>query len=238
MKHKYTAFVLLEVAIALVVLGIIGLASFNAIGQAAKQRKSHLTATRMDNLLTVLGGYVRSHGRLPCPSAPETSDQRGIERAACYAGAAFKGIIPYKTLGLAEAEVRDGWGRFITYAITPALALSIMEVNASSGKTDAYCQTAAAGSALNVVNAEGAPLVVESPTDFVGLVLISHGLSGGGAFIESGVQIPTTDASKSLNADESPRFVDKPLTSTFDDNVRWVTRNNLMTIYGKEPCSR
>jgi type II secretory pathway pseudopilin PulG len=239
-KHKYTAFVLLEVAIALVVLGIMGLASFNAIGQASKQRKIHLTSTRMENMLTVLGSYVRSHGRLPCPAAaPELSDQRGMERATCYVGAAFKGIVPYKTLGLAESEARDGWGRWITYAIAPALALSPTEVSASPGKTDAYCAAApVAGSTLTVVNGDGAPLMVESPTDFISLVLISHGPSGGGALTENGEQLPTTDISKSFNADESPRFVDKFLTPTFDDTVRWVTRDNLMALYGKEPCSR
>ena len=92
------------------------------------------------------------------------------------------------------------------------------------------------GGDLIVRDAEGQPHLATSGRDLMAFVLISHGISGGGAFTESGVQIPAMDADKIMNSGEGSEFIDKQTTKTFDDTLRWVTRDNLLALYAKSPC--
>jgi hypothetical protein len=45
----------------------------------------------------------------------------GFARASCGIYTA-EGLVPFRTLNLSEHDARDGWGRFMTYRISPVLA--------------------------------------------------------------------------------------------------------------------
>ena len=70
--------------------------------------------------------------------------------------------------------------------------------------------------------------------DFIAFVLVSHGVAGAGAFDDSGQRKPAV-GDKLKNLGSTP-FIDRPVIKEYDDRVRWVSRNNLMAMYAKQPC--
>jgi prepilin-type N-terminal cleavage/methylation domain-containing protein len=129
------------------------------------------------------------------------------------------GVVPWMTLGISENDATDGWLRRLTYRVDPSLvANSGMDMSlcdpastapspvvapvcaACSASSLATCtppQNFLLGKGLPIQNVAGA--VVMQPTPPLGsaptgaaYVLISHGESGGGGFLNSGVQATTT----------------------------------------------
>ena len=96
---------------------------------------------------------------------------------------------------------------------------------------------------LKVTNAEKQPVLdTEFSKDLIAIVLISHGASGSGSFDLKGERKETTSPDKMVNADTTPHFVDRGFSLAkedfFDDTIKWITRDNLMALYGKQPCKR
>lgn len=82
------------------------------------------TSTRQEFLIRELSAWVQRMNILPCPADPAvdpTSREFGFARKSCDATTA-DGIVPFRTLNLSEHDARDGWGRFMTYRISPVMA--------------------------------------------------------------------------------------------------------------------
>ncbi|TWI06218.1 prepilin-type N-terminal cleavage/methylation domain-containing protein [Luteimonas cucumeris] len=96
--HRQRGFSLVELAVVLVVLGLVTLLLVRFLGTAAHEQRevaSRSLLTRADDALLA---YAMVNSRLPCPD----SDGGGIED--CAAGQV--GRLPYKTLGLPDANAR------------------------------------------------------------------------------------------------------------------------------------
>lgn len=123
-------FSLIELAIVLVIAGIVmkyGLQSFAAY---AEQGFRDATTARLSAVEEALVLFVQRNRRLPCPAngtLPITNAQNGVEQldpaslanetTVCAAGNQFS-VVPWRTLGLASQDVAsDGWGRRITYRV-------------------------------------------------------------------------------------------------------------------------
>jgi type II secretory pathway pseudopilin PulG len=55
----------------------------------------------------------------------------------------FYGVVPFRTLGLRERDVRDGWGNYITYAVSPIAAgrdENSLPTVAPNNQIHAYCR--------------------------------------------------------------------------------------------------
>ena len=135
-SSKSAGFTLVEIAIVIAVIGIVTSGLVIGIPQYLNQKKVEATEQKMDFLMNVLSAYVQRHYRLPCP-ADTTGADRGMERnggdclrAGNAAGddvalfAQATGVLPWKELGLAENDVLDGWGRYITYKPAPHLTVN------------------------------------------------------------------------------------------------------------------
>lgn len=88
------------------------------------QDKALQTSHRQEFLIRELAAYVQRENRLPCPADPAVnpmSHDFGFARTSCSIYTAG-GIVPFRTLNLSEHDARDGWGRFMTYRISPVLA--------------------------------------------------------------------------------------------------------------------
>lgn len=137
-KNTASGFSLIELSIAMIVVGFLISIGFSLVPNYLQSAKVTAARTQMKEIQNAIEGFAVANNRLPCPDTTTTAD--GVEvfdatntnDCAAYHGfAAAKndtGNLPYRTLGLSNN--RDPWGRIIKYA---ALMMR---------STDAYCTTA------------------------------------------------------------------------------------------------
>ena len=180
------------------------------------------TQARMERIRAALHAYAVVQGRLPCPVAGATSDESatgaglaappGPSVTTC---AARDGTVPWVSLGLRSEEAQDAWGRKISYRVFDDLVRDDGVKNTASG--------------LSVKD--------EAPNRFA-WVLISHGVSGLGAWLPNGQPILPTPASQELaNTQPTGPFVRReesvvdldPATSPnhFDDVLMYESVEDL-----------
>lgn len=139
------------------------------------------TQAKMDKIMQAVASYASRHYRVPCPARPNNgrpdlanpafAEPFGFEAFSgvggvtmpqnCGATAATlvrEGLVPYATLGLNYDDVIDGWGNFITYAISPAFA-----EQPQTGRNDGFT----AGVAQGLPNADRAPIASGVAEQFV-----------------------------------------------------------------------
>lgn len=109
-------FSLLEMAIVLAIIGLIGGLTFPLLKRHFDHRHLAVTQARMTEIEDALAAFLVTFHRLPCPA----TDQSGFAKVACPDGQA-RGMVPYGTLGLNRETAQDGRGRFFTYAVHPDL---------------------------------------------------------------------------------------------------------------------
>ncbi len=133
-------FSLLELSIALAVIGIV-VAGGLSMSTSMVDRTAYVqTGNQMDEVDKALAAFVSVNNRLPCPADPALAigdANFGREQAAC-AGTATAvgtgaknvriGALPVRTLGLRDRMAADEYGNRYTYAVTENLT-----TNAVSG---------------------------------------------------------------------------------------------------------
>src|SRR5690606_4728308 len=121
-----SGFTLIEMAIFLLILGLVTGAFFAYYTTMQQNDIRNVTHVKQRRIAFSLGAFVQSHGRLPCPGRPDATPTRGYPldynatsapAGSCGAVSDRDGIVPYRVLGLSEEDVVDGWGRPFTYAV-------------------------------------------------------------------------------------------------------------------------
>lgn len=178
------------------------------------------------------------------------------------------GVVPWRALALTEDEATDGWGRRLTYRVFPALGIASWGMDMSScdpagteavqptpGKCTPGCTAAAltsctppsaflAAKGLEVRTVGGT--VVMSPAGVpptgAAYVLISHGETGGGGYLNTGIISTTTvvDGTEEMKnyadrAPAPPNYVDDSISDVsgaahFDDIV---SRPSVLAVISK-----
>jgi prepilin-type N-terminal cleavage/methylation domain-containing protein len=223
-----SAFSLLEMAIVISIMGVLLATALPSLMSMRMAHKQQLTETKCDHACYALASFALRAQRLPFPADPTAlAEQRGIENPALSTG-----ILPYRTLGLSIHDSFDGFSHPMSY--TPSPSLTRQQASSQS-----FCQRQiTAGTSFNITNEQNVSVLNMSLLkDFVAFVLVSHGPSGAGAFDQNGQRRPAHHPDKIHNSDGNYHFIDRPITADYDDRVRWVTRNNLMALYGKHPCN-
>lgn len=85
------------------------------------------TQEKLDVVKRALATYAHRNYRVPCPADPAAAPAMlGAEVKPSIGDkcAATKGIIPFKELGLAEVDVKDEWGNYLTYKVSPDFTLN------------------------------------------------------------------------------------------------------------------
>ena len=102
MKHHQTkGFSLLELAVIVLILGMITTLLWPLVNMRIQQRKTVAVHSQLERADWTLTGYVMAHARLPCP------DTDGDGRENCAAAANVIGALPYEDLGIADATARQ-----------------------------------------------------------------------------------------------------------------------------------
>lgn len=257
---RASGFTLIEVVVVMVILAIlIAMASALTRGVTAAQKRS-LTATRIATVDAALAQFVTQQKRLPCPAngtLPSADASAGVEMRdlvlnVCAPVNQQDGVVPWRALGLSEADATDGWDRRLTYRIDPNLAV-VNGMNMSwcdpagteapvEPATGRNCNTSCANTALNLCTPPYAFLAAKglivknlatpqvtvmdpgvNPHTGAAYVVISAGESGGGAYLSSGTLGVSTVGD---GTEEQRNWASKLHSSTYyyvDDTLAEVT---------------
>ena len=130
---------LVVTAMVVLMAGLIGLSLLYSLQSATREKQEEQTAVKMHHLIHALSGYYQRYSRVPCPADPDTAAVNppfGAERGSGVDGTAVgdcplvaeeDGIVPFKTLGLNEDDIRDAWGRYFTYHVNQSSSWSAAE---------------------------------------------------------------------------------------------------------------
>jgi prepilin-type N-terminal cleavage/methylation domain-containing protein len=231
-NHARAGFSLIEVAIVLIIMGVMLGAAMPSILRYRQQACLRETKERQDMVTYAVAAYAVINNRLPCPADPAAQgDKKGKSVNPCQTVAHAIGIVPYHTLGLPENQAKDGFGRYMTYAVPID---HNGQGNLCRARPDPLLQ-------LKDESGDVFPQNMQAGDNFVAMVLISHGPLGHGAYNPNGVgKIISSDASEKerVNGDNLV-FYDLPFSlgeNAFRHKLKWVSRNNLLAGYGRSPC--
>lgn len=218
-------FSLAELAIALVIIGLLLASAFIPLSTQVELRSISDTQRSIDAIREALIGFAQTNGRLPCPASGSIATggtNAGVEQVTGNYCTSAVGVIPWSTLGVPET---DSWGRRFTYRISPAFAdayaastwaTATTNTPASAGNQTAASPTlpcspsptpAAASFALCTVG----DIAVFNPTESsrtasptspaakgIPAIIISHGKNGYGAYQPNGVALPSPTGTHEL----------------------------------------
>ena len=124
MKRNHAGFTLVELAIVLVIVGLLLAGAVATIDAQSELRARTETQRTLETARDALVGFAVRNGRLPCPA---TATSGGLEfewNAATGACGAADGFVPAATLALAPLDASgllvDGWLNRVRYAVSAA----------------------------------------------------------------------------------------------------------------------
>lgn len=245
-----TGFTLVEMAVVLVIVGLLLGGIMTPLSAQMDQRRISETQKALEEINQALIGFAIVNGRLPCPApaaTPTGAAGAGLEPAPPLADGCANnaGVLPWATLGVNET---DAWGRRYTYKVTQIFTRTIPQT-AQLGCIATPQYAAFALCTQGDMTIKTAAVGGNTVSSTIPAVVISHGKNGNGAFTSQGVpQLPAGADADEINNQLTPQnvgtgtvgatFVSKTSTATFDDLVIWLSPNilfNRMVAAGKLP---
>lgn len=232
-NHSH-GFTLVEMAVVLVILGLLLGTLLIPLSAQIDQRNYSETQKHMDEIREALIGYGASHGYLPCPAVSASNGSEDRSGNTCT-GSKRIGFLPWAELGVPKL---DSWGHLYRYSVKLAYADSTTKISMTA-TGDITIQTRdGSGNLVNMSNANSIPATV-----------VSFGKNGAMAYTDDGTQIANGSAT---NVDEvtnatgaGTTFVSRTYTDNtaasggeFDDIVGWLSPNvylNRMISAGQLP---
>ena len=158
-------FSLLEMAVVLVVLGVMLGGALSTLSSHDERKRMALTEERMNEAREALLGFALVNGRLPRPASAATD---GVERPACATEAECTGFIAWTALGLQRL---DGEDKLLRYSVTPAFAnapfsMATLPTKAVQTRNGAGALAYIAGAAACPANSGCVPAVLHSSGKF------------------------------------------------------------------------
>lgn len=244
-KHHQTqtGFTLVEMAIVLLIVGLLLGGLLPTISSQIEQQRRNETNKQMDEIKEALIGYTIINGRLPCPAS---STSNGLEdpSGGITCNHPYDGFVPAATLGITSVVdsqgnkgfAVDSWSNRIRYAVTQANSKAFTTTNSMSttGISNLspdllVCASATttgfSGSSCGTNNA-----LTSSPG--IPVVIYSTGKNGG---------YGGTGTDEAANLDANQTFINHtptPSPNEFDDLIIWISPNiliNRMVAAGKLP---
>lgn len=118
-------FSLVEMAVVLLIVGLLASVFLPATNTMLDNSRRKESRAKLEAIEQAMVRFVVVNGRLPCPAdgalAPVNVAQ-GLEQptppgAVCSTIALRNGVVPWRTLGLAQDDVTDAWNTMITYRV-------------------------------------------------------------------------------------------------------------------------
>ena len=124
--RKQTGFTLAEVAIVLLIVGLLMGGLLPTLSGQIDERHNTDTTKQLNDIRDALIGFALTYGRLPCPASSTSLGQESpVGGGIC--NLLYNGFVPAATLGLSGTTdssgfLIDSWGNRIHYAVTNANA--------------------------------------------------------------------------------------------------------------------
>ena len=229
-------FTLVEMAMVLVIMGLLLGGGLTLLSTQIEQQKVKGTERQLEEAKEALIGFALANGRLPRPSSVLLN---GVEMpGVCASDAACTGLIPWTTLGVSKL---DGWNKIVRYSVTPAFANTTFAFATISSKK---IQTRNSTGVLTFLT--GTAAACTTLNGCVPAVVFSHGKINFGT-TDAGTAIANQSAG-ATNLDEisnntgtvgastaGTTFIQRTLSEgttlggEFDDIVTWLSPNILFS---------
>ncbi|CDG82736.1 type II secretion system protein [Janthinobacterium agaricidamnosum] len=217
---RQNGFSLLEIAIVLLIVGLMIGGLVTPLAVQIEQRKVADTNKALDEAKEALTGFAVRYGYLPCPAISASNGLEDRRGGAC-ANDKRDGFLPWATLGLQKT---DSWDHLLRYSVTPAFSNATVLFSLQTPRD------------ISVVTrgADGALVQATALKDIPALIM-SHGKNGFGATSGSGVSSATpagTNVDERNNSANATTFISRPASDggpggEFDDIVVWLSPNIL-----------
>jgi prepilin-type N-terminal cleavage/methylation domain-containing protein len=208
-KHR-SGFTLVELAIVLVIVGLLISAFLTPLAAQLEQSRNAEVRRDLLEIKEALLGFAIINGQLPCPDTDGNGTDDGC--ANTNATSTSGGNVPWATLNTKQL---DPWGRRYRYHVNNAFTTTFILTTTGSGAgLIRVCTTSACGG----TEASNAPLVIFSTG-------------------QNGAVLPPISLDEQENVDGDKDFVSNT-TSGFDDTIIWISTNvlmNRMVSVGKLP---
>lgn len=241
MSVPAAGFTLAEMAIVLVVVGLLLTSVLSTVSTQIEARDIGETQNRLNQIKDALIGYAQANGRLPCPADGQLATGAtgaGLEEVVntttyvCKSGARYA-VLPWTTLGVSETDV---WGRRFTYKVTqPTFSDAIAQVTwNTTGQSPSctapvpvpsYSSFALCSLGSFTITTRTSASKTGSSVTGVPVVIISHGKNGYGAYTSGGTQYAAStvgvDEPANANAAATTFYSreQSPQTSTCSDTA-------------------
>lgn len=250
-RNNEKGFTLVEIAIVIVILGILIGAAAPIYGLYLKNKAYEGTKEDITTIAAALGAFRAANGRYPCPAPlnidrvnpayghEDCSAMSAISPGNCSAGFCVEqsvrtdianrrvrvGAVPFRALALTEDQAYDGYDNRITYAVTEGLM------------DDATFDPDEGG--IGIQNNAATPESMIDPENSAHFIVFSHGLNGAGAYTRAGVLASACPASgpesENCNVLSDQRAIyaitqrsDTAVSAEqFDDIVAYSTQENI-----------
>jgi prepilin-type N-terminal cleavage/methylation domain-containing protein len=220
-SRRQSGFTLVEIAIVLLIVGLMIGGVIAPLGAQLDQKKVSDTRRAMEDAREALFGFALRNGYLPCPAISATN---GLEDRVGSACTKRYGYLPWSTLGVARL---DGWNRLIGYSVTPGFSDSVILFTLKTPRDITVATRDSSGQLVPATAANDIPAA-----------LISFGRNGYGATSDQNTRIQDAGAGNSdekinlqnggtalvsRDASDDPNAAGGP----FDDIVTWISPNIL-----------
>jgi hypothetical protein len=244
--------------------------------------QARATTQNLEAATRAIAAFVQANGCLPCPMpahytlAPGRGMVRGdaaVNAQACGVCqtstpvvAITNGILPYRSLGLPERFARDGYGRWMTYAVDRGLTMTIQVVipparicqTGDEVRTPPICSSddiakkkhpaaTLCGAAFPTASSISIYFDTASSSSMA-FVLVSHGANGLGTYrampeiatdrILQPASACTTNMEERCNTDNNILFSAASPGSQFDDQLIYLSRDALVSYLGGAACNK
>lgn len=221
-KKKSQGFTLVELAIVLVIFGLLIAAFITPLMAQREFQGRRETQGLLNESKEALIGYAIVNRYLPCPDTkaiPNGIESRDIATGKCVGGNVDEGILPWNTLGI---QPLDAWQHYFRYRV---------DATFSDSKVLFSITNATGFSGINI-DGESGPLVSTNSRPVA--VVLSHGANGFGAMNATQAspanQLPApTSLDEKKNADAAGAlFVSRSPSAQgsvneFDDMLIWIS---------------
>lgn len=221
-SYNLKGFTLLEVAIVLVIVGLLLAGGVNLLSGSADTSKYKQTQNELHEVKEALIAYYTQLKRLPCPD----TGNDGLEETSCVTGNALRGFLPHVTLGIGGSG--DAWGERIKYVVSPKFTTAVTFPPAIC--TDPTPRDTPASDKVTIQDLQATGQTI---ADFAAFALISTGKNGRqtnalmtGAFTnDGGCAGLNVREQENCDTDSTLRFGTQMSGGSeiiFDDMVVWV----------------
>lgn len=212
-SNHFSGFTLIEMAIVLVIIGLLVSAFLSPISTQRDIRNRASTQKQLLEIKAALFGYAVVNGHLPCPDTKSLPD--GEESRSGNTCSSDSGVLPWNSLGLSRT---DAWDHYFTYRVDSTFSasnplFSIADAEGNSG--------------ITIHGFNNADLV--STNSRPAAIVLSHGANGFGAIntnqnAGTNVEPAPTNTDELENTDGDVTFVSHPPTAAgFDDLLIWLS---------------